>query len=888
MKSVISLPNTPSELPLHLTCSKYFNDADAPLALAQECLSRITLPDVIIGSFNTPIIWWVAAQILFPEVERLLYQDNGYWLKIIGNDIQNLQDDGGQGTVEAADSQQQKRSETVDLERDNAKPSSVVLAPQVNDTAGQKDNASLPWETYTLFAWNNPNAENLYQQNVRRAEAEIVTDPNLVKRVHTSARQGRLAATLTKSLDQKLRKGESIEEVKIWIKEISNSNPGLRVVESLERTLRKRADFKKSKKALRSQNHNFRITLPYTVIEQGLHPQSLRSLGPSERWEIYVDETGKEFTEQAKALNETDTELGRIIALAMPEGHGLLKLNNSSHATDLSYPDIQQLLNTLTRSNVGVLGATLKADLLSHSWIAAITKLVRWTLAMLPMNGRTQVVFKIENRGDYNDSVTLKALEETLVDELRQIAPERFRELQLSLELIRKDAPYNGYVDVIANCWGSPDQTKHRLLARTKWRGHCLLQSTDLAEIDRLYQESGSDMGADTWFSICDHLSNEPGNSLFHDLLAQSGVRAQNDSALWRKYLVEVQHRIASKAFDAGSLGRALTWLNQFQPPNEHLPGLLQLQLKSTQLAAGNHQGDCDIALVAETMTLARVLKDESASDACEAALRIAISATNSFDFTSVVPFIEDWVSEAVAVPGRLNHGKLLSTLGQLCAFRGERDHAIRYFDQALEHFDQLSDPGQVTSNRQQTISYRTIVQLDLNAPESEDAVWQLVNKSTGKIGTASIGQLARSGSPLRFEHYLFLRWLISQPQEIQARQDYLSRSDEWDVGEGHPWMLINAYRAWLLSDSNRQDEAVSYLQKSVDDCSDSEEGTILHWMAHCLYALGESLGIEVEPPARACPAAPFPSNQLHKLRESRIVESRIQALNTLLPFNFH
>jgi tetratricopeptide (TPR) repeat protein len=252
------------------------------------------------------------------------------------------------------------------------------------------------------------------------------------------------------------------------------------------------------------------------------------------------------------------------------------------------------------------------------------------------------------------------------------------------------------------------------------------------------------------------------------------------------------------------------------------------------------------------------------------------------------VPFIEEWAFQPVAVPGRLNHGKLLSTLGQLCAFRGEYDEALQHFTAALEQFDQLSDPAQVTRNLRQTNSYKAIVQLDMKAPGAGKTVRGLVDQSSGKKGAASIRKLARSASPLRFEHYLLLRWLTHSPEEAQVRQDYLASIDDWQVGEGHPWMLINAYRGWLLADSNSAAAATGYLQRAVDDCSDSEDSAILHWMAHCLFSLAESLGLEVEPPARICPAAPFPSGELAKLRAASTTEDRTQALNRLLPFNFH
>jgi tetratricopeptide (TPR) repeat protein len=887
MTSVVSLPKTPSQLPGDLSTSELLTDTDASLFLAQECLYRITKPTLVAGSIETPLNWWLAAQIVFPDVEKLLFQADGHWLKITPNDIQKIRNETSKNSLGSVGNQQPEPTTNTIAAPPNREPTLKSVKAEMAPASSKKDTIDLAWETYKAFAWNDGNAESLYQRYLRQAGSEYPADPGLILRIEKLARQGRRAAELANTLKKKISQGESADDVRAWINILSSSEPN-RVITTLRKTLKDDSDFSTNKRALRSINQRFKIELPYTQVDEDRHPQSLRELRPSKRWEIYIDETGKNFSEQAQSLNETDKDLGRIVALAMPAGHGLPELPSETHAKNLPNSDIQELLLTLTTSTIGVLGATLKADIKSQSWIAAVTKMVRWTLLMLPITGPTQVIVKIEQRKLYQDSATLLALEETLVDELAQLAPERFKNIELSLEFMTKEDPFNGYVDVIANCWGSPDRTKKDLLKRTRWLGHCLIQTESLAEIDRLYQEADDNMDSSAWFKICAALAKEPGHSLFHDLLTQLGRRTQSDTALWQKYLGEVRHRIALKQFDAGSLNRALEWLSLYRPATEQLPGLLDLQLKSAQLAATNHMGHCDVNQVAQVMKLAHELMDESAPDACEAALRVAISATNGFDFTSVVPYVESWASQPIAVPGRLNHGKLLSTLGQLCAFREEQEQALHYFDKALEQFGQLSDPMQASRNQQQTSIYKAIVQLDLKLPDAAEAVKTLADKLTGKTGVLSIRRLARSSSPLRFGHYLLLRWLTHNPEETQLREEYLERIDEWQFGEGHPWMLINAYRAWLLADSERADEAASYLQKAIDECEEAESNAILNWMAHCLHALGGSLGLVLDQPARKCPTAPFPAEELVKLRKANSTGERVTALNTLLPFNFH
>ena len=80
------------------------------------------------------------------------------------------------------------------------------------------------------------------------------------------------------------------------------------------------------------------------------------------------------------------------------------------------------------------------------------------------------------------------------------------------------------------------------------------------------------------------------------------------------------------------------------------------------------------------------------------------------------------------------------------------------------------------------------------------------------------------------------------------------------------------------MVESDRSEEAVGYLQKAVDDCSEHEDSAILHWMAHCIHALGESLGVRLEPLLQDCPIEPFPSEKLYMMRDASNPEERVAA----------
>lgn len=895
MSSAIALPLSPRHLPETIsTITTISNDAGCgSLDDALPFLSGLEVPDYITGSSSTPAIWWFAAHLAFPSARLLCQQSNGDWLNLswAQQPPSHITAANTAPTEQASESTQQSKEPA-------AQPSAPIAdslkADQEPLTKHASDKPALQvknreFEVFIQFAWGQHNAQHTLDNFIDQAHTQIGVPANLEALLHSAAQDGKDAHALVQVLNRKISAGDSNAELETWLDALAKDTRS-RIIKHLRISLSKAKDFSKNKQQHSKTNRDFQITLPYTQLQGNLHPQSLRALKPCVQWHILVDEAGIDFSSTAEHLKETDTRLGRIIALVMPNNHGLIPLEAGTHATELSHEQIQSLLARITQSQCAILGAHLKHDLRSHNWMAAISQLIRWVVLLLPIQGTTRIKIDIENRGSYKDSQSLLALQDTLENELKLLAPERFAGLQLSLNIMDKNHPHNGYVDVIANCWASTDSTKRKLLARTLWRGHCLLQNSDLDRIEHLYRQISHSAGitASDWFELCAHAAQEPEHSLLHDMLKQLGSLSEHDPLVWLKYLHEARQRIANKNYTAGSLGRALQWLQDNQPSQHTLPALLELKLLSTQLAAANHQGRSDLQQAQRILQLAQQLKDEAAPVVCEAALRIAISASNCFDFASPVPFIEQWVKEPIAVPGLLNHAKLHSTLGQLMAFQGQHDRALQAFATALIHFSKLSDQAQEHRNIVQTSSYQAIVLLDMHSADAEQYVRELLETSTKKQGLDSIKQLSRSGNLRRFEHYLLLRWLMCQPQHKLEREGYLDSQAYWQLGEGHPWMLINAYRAWLLADTGRLQEASDYMQIALNDCFEDNQGAILQWMGHCLGALANSLSIPVVQPDSAAIAAFFPSDQLSSLAQAGNHKERLAALKKLLPFNFH
>ena len=838
-----------------------------------HALDALALPDnqplSFLGSLDTPALYWFAARTRFPSATLWLLQGNGAWLKLTASGRQE------QKSHAAPEKPLPSPTESVD-------PEAWGATASVSDVDVKK----VVEQTFRNHAWNLAEAERMLQEQLHHFSGE----PALLQELQTAARHGRHAFQMGLALNKKLQAGASFNEVAEWIEQQANSQPH-RVVKHLKIEMQKKKNWHNTQHQKRQAARQFKITLPNIALTDGLHPQSLRALPPSSEWQILIDESGKKFSLDATELNETDRDLGRIVALALPANSNLLPLSRPHHASDLTHAEIQKLLLAIINSNSGILGATVRQDLLTHNWISAVAQLARWALLMLPVNGLTRVRILIERRDVYNSSTALTALAQTLENELKLLAPGRFAQLQLQLEIMSKNHPLNGYVDVIANAWASPDDIKRKMLARTHWRNHCLLQNSDMQLIERFYQRvsNSPELSAEDWFELCQLAALEPEHSLLRHLLIQTAERAQQDPSFWQQCVDVARTRVSTKRFTANSLLRALEWLESTRSGHA-LPGLLELQLKSLQLAAKNHLGLSDLQLVSEVLKRAQSLLEESAPDACEAILRVAISATNIMDFTSPQPFIEQWLQQPVAAVGLLNHGKLHSTLGQLAAFNNQPTRAKSAFDAALACFNRLSDPQKALRESHQTLIYRSLMLMDDQDPQTRSHIMQLAEQATHKTGDASIKAVARSGDPLRFDHYLLLRWLVVHQDTTAERNTYLTAEPEWQFGEGHPWMLILAYRGWLLAENGAREKAGNYFNEAIEACMQPEQGPLLHWMARVLSALAQSLQLPVEKleaTSQQLPAV-FPIATLATLAAATTHQARLEALGKALPFNFH
>lgn len=876
MSHVLLLPGCPTarpELPAEqatLDCTELpaLSDLAALHAYFAELPEQVAL---LLGSDQTPPLLWLLAIETYPGAQRQYF----------------------------CHQQQAWQTLTPPRATSPAKPQPAAAVPHTRFAACS--DIELLQQAFRFAAWGYQEEHNHRQLEEIALEAlqRAATQKGLAHRVAKARQSGERAFHLSETLKSRLAR--QLPDNEAWITEVTAGEHS-QVARHLHITLNKHTKRQGQQQQRQAAGRSFTSTLPAVMLCDGRHPNSLRHLAAAPNWHVLIDETGLRFDASASQLGSNDKELGRLVALAIPEGQVLPPLPGF-HACEATAVEVDKVLQQVLQRPLGIFGFTVQDPALqSLGWIAHIQQLLRWVLLQLPVqpDQGLRVTALIEQRSGYQNSQTLQTLGEVLENECKRLDPLRFADLQLSLAFINKQHPLVGYVDAIAYTWGSPAAESVDRLKKSALLGHCLLRPSDSA-LERLYMALNAHyrLPANDWYALCAATLKEPAGGLLASFLERLGALVRQQPALWQNYLADVRQRFQRKDFRLAELGQALNWLEYWTPTNQALPANLRLPLETARLAADNHRGLVNHERISRCLTLSRQLYDEDAVEACSAILRLASTTTNTFEFETLLPVIQQWLHEAVAVPGLLNHAKLHSALGQLLAFAGELQQAQGHFAQARTAFSRLSDSTQAEREIAQTRSYGLFVQLAQDDPQAVDALCQHLQTLIGKHDQQAISRsLAYDKHTLRHAHHLWLRGLVTFPQQMApAREAYLAQSQQWQRADEHPWPLINAYRAWLLHDSGQHSSASACLEQAIRDCASSDNGPVLHWMAEVLRTLGASLEIPLArgPSAdeRAClqqllPRAPHAALQHFAQTCLHTHQARLEALRACLPFNFH
>ena len=622
-----------------------------------------------------------------------------------------------------------------------------------------------------------------------------------------------------------------------------------------------------------------------------VHPNSIPELAPAKKWTILFDETGTNFKESAFDENTSDIALGRMVALVVPEYTQLPALSHF-HATESPLSAVREKLLTIRNSRCGVIGLPVNALQRIHAeqWFACIETTLDLILRLLPVDGETTLSIQVEQRGKANpqNSFILQKTCDDCLFHLSRAFPERSKAITLESRIITKDDnPWNGYVDAIAFSWSSPNGSL--LLQETGWENTCLInQDSSLltSYIDIMEREDR--LSPEEWNRLLGHQNNIQTNSLAGALLRNIGERSRDDIALWQNYMQYVLRHLNSKAINLYKLGTQVSWLKQWQPEEGKLSPKLRLIWLTVKLAEENHKGITNSYpdQRAEFNKLSLELFLEDAPFACNAALHLAVSYTNEFDFEGARSVLSFWDNHPAEVPGLQYYGQLLSSHGQHEAFMGNFDEAIKYFHDAIDAFERLSVQEIANSDISQTRAYLITALMD-SEKHDEELAEQIKLYYGTNLEEAAL-QLAGSKSDAdKYRHHILLRYLVQKSTNEYARKNYLSQKNDWQLSDGHPWEMIEFYRAMLCDD---QEEKLIHLRKAYDiaKCGGLTLQVIAAVILGSIYFYDESVKQEFEKLVQ------YVRSSLPKLGErGKVLERQLRNIEPLdfaklvLPFNF-
>lgn len=903
--SVVVLPpvniGLPHVLDTNLPVINVALPASKQLSVVLEQLQRHPEQATVICAHpNTPAILCLASILRWPHAQWLLQEGEGTgasWRNAFTQEAYSI----GSSSPAALDIQSTASADDVSIDESLSPDVDAKIAieptrpPALIQTRYAKESTHQVLKKLFLHTvWGADQHRAVLDELMQEIAQRHAVDATLLEQAHKQCRLGQHAYQIEQGMYKRLKQGDT-PEFRTWLNaQLANANP--QVAKHLTLQLEKHLKWQASKQQKIMAAHRV-IDIQTPDFRDGHHPNSLRHLTPHHQWDILIDETGTNFDAPTQS-NMQDRALGKLVALAIPVGTvSLPPLKTDFHAADEEDQQlVDQAIAQLLQHPVGVLGLTIKDQLIEQSpqWLSAVHRLIRVVLRLLPLstNQPNQVHVLIEQRGEFTHQVNLYAIEQLMLSELKSLDAQRFAQLRLKIGFIKKtDHPANGYVDALAYTWGSADQKR---LKRTAYLGHCFLRPSDQA-MERLYAaiDSQQALSPEAWYGVVSQIGLEPEGSVLHPLLKQLGLHISQQPTQWQAYLEEVQARLNRKLYQPDELSAAIEWLTTYQPAEQRLPDRLKLQWVAAQLAAANHQGQFDLRLLEQAIQLGQQLTDEVAPEVCQAHLRVAVAATNAFEFDTAREVVQHWAAQPIAVQGRHNYVKVLSSLGQHAAFLHQHTQAEHYFEQALAQARLLTDPITQAREMAQTRTYRLINQLE----HAQIDVAQLesdIQAHFGRSFSSVIDRLAITTDD-RFAHHLLLRVLVHPSIPLAYRAQYLQHQEDWLVADGHPWPLIQAWRGWLLWQTQQPKRAQAFWQDTVDACFESDSGSTLQWIGAMWAQVAMQLGVPVLTQAlidqhvtRLSEHLPhLPTAAWQQLKQQQQPDRLYATLAQCLPFNF-
>ena len=546
-----------------------------------------------------------------------------------------------------------------------------------------------------------------------------------------------------------------------------------------------------------------------TMLALTSHPNDITTLAPGNSWTVYIDESysgrDDEFETDgdgimAGVICRDDNPLPPIPALHCSQDFTEDRLKEQDKA-------LEEILH---HKNCGVLAIPSSAYDVAMGWDDTLASWVDIVVRLLPFpDGDVRVSLRIcvEPHDPYRTLQDIRALKLVCEKSLKESFPERARRVVLSFEMLPKpkdgELSCNAYPDIVGfTCFRrGKDNTARQRYAASGWSGVCHLDLPP-ERVSRLLRcfFRREPLDAAMWTSLVS--GGDIG--IVGALSARFGERAKASAGEWERYLAFVRDHLASGAVDMKALRRQVDWLRRFLP--QDVSKKSQLAWLTAQIALSNHEGrvaaESGSQMRAEFDALCCGLFDEAAPLVCDATLNLAVAYTNCYQFEMALALIQSLLVKDIATVGLSGRGKLLSTAGQHFAFLGMTSEAIDSFRAALDCFARLSDDRERGINLDITRAYLATATMD-GRPSDALAAMSLYLLGDEKASMDALVLEARrlaAEQTAKFHHHILLRYIASRSADDPMRSAYCSQRQEWCApAVGHPWELVEFYRAMLL-----------------------------------------------------------------------------------------
>jgi hypothetical protein len=629
---------------------------------------------------------------------------------------------------------------------------------------------------------------------------------------------------------------------------------------------------------------------------EGLHPSDIRGKRPASKWRVYIDETGSEFGEAAE--DARGPARGRVVGIVVQNPcPSLAPLALDWHASERSRAEIERALQALLDSDAGIFGITISAVPMSHGerWEDAVALLIDWILRLLPLSAEeaAEVEVFVEHRGAFKAGDSWELLTRESLRRLALAFPMRAALLDLKVRIIgKKHDGLNPYADAMAFVWAGGTETSRQHLANSKLVGTCLLEqhARDLLHAWDAFSQ-GVELPAQRWWELVASPDARIRSSILHTFLERVGGECRVLPQNWVRFLNHVRGQMAAGPVDLKKLGAAVAWLQDHQPENEEVPPVLRMSWLTVQIAESNHLGQAEVEWEKELAGLSEGLLEEAAPMVCHANLHLAVAKTNRYAFSDARQGLQRWLEVPPVVPGLQMWAQVRSSLGQHAAFLGEGGRAVGLFREAIQGFERLSDPQQRRKELEQTGCYLALAMMD-DPAVSDVEVREAVERVAGPLASAAWSLGGAGDGTLRYVHHLFVRWLVRRGDPELAAV-YCEMRPEWKTGEGHPWPLIQLYRAILIHRTHPE-AASELVLEAARLANEARQGPVVRLIGACCRAVGRTWGVEwttAEPEIAALrKALPHAGAHIDCLEQdwSRDPGAVISLLERVLPFNFH